>query len=420
MDKKKEKEFSTKTQISRNRNEKNLISEMETDEFKRTGERLITIKNNEVISNKNYIESDEISNRQESFVKQQSFISISTNQKDLKRINYNILPCNKKLIKNLENESEREKTSSRNRLNSNFPSNTNRISCEEENIPLGICFICDKISQKFLYYSSGKCLHFFCKKCGKYYYEEKIEDGLFYFTCPVFFCKCEMSIEIIKKLVSEEHFNSIKENQIKINNNSIISDKKNMTKFQLMKNLNENNEDKNNHIKLYSQKHVIDINSNEHFFFYNKSKTNFCPNCKENSLFVKGGNNYIKCLNCFYSMCKFCLKEYDENHLDISSLGHCKVCFRRKDEKISKNSCIVNFFIQLFLVIISYLLLFIGLFFYIFNFLRICFTCNTKKYINNSFLSFIIYFISFLIMIIFSPFLLIFIPYFPILNEIFG
>ena len=119
-------------------------------------------------------------------------------------------------------------------------------------------------------------------------------------------------------------------------------------------------------------------------------------------------------------MCKFCLKEYDENHLDISSLGHCKVCFRRKDEKISKNSCIVNFFIQLFLVIISYLLLFIGLFFYIFNFLRICFTCNTKKYINNSFLSFIIYFISFLIMIIFSPFLLIFIPYFPILNEIFG
>ena len=229
MDKKKEKEFSTKTQLSRNRNEKNLISEMETDEFKRTGEKLITIKNNEVISNKNYIESDEISNRQESFLKQQSFISISTNQKDLKRINYNILPCNRKIIKNFENESEREKTTSRNRLNSNFPSNTNRINCEEENIPLGICFICDKISQKYLYYSSGKCLHFFCKKCGKYYYEEKIEDGLFYFTCPVFFCKCEMSIEIIKKLVSEEHFNSIKDNQIKINNNSVFSDKKNMT-----------------------------------------------------------------------------------------------------------------------------------------------------------------------------------------------
>ena len=53
INKKKEKEFSTKTQFSRNRNEKlNLISELDTDEYKKVGEKSISIKNNEIISNK--------------------------------------------------------------------------------------------------------------------------------------------------------------------------------------------------------------------------------------------------------------------------------------------------------------------------------------------------------------------------------
>ena len=404
--KKKEKEFSTKTQISRNRNEKlNLISEMDTDEFKRTGERIISLKNNEIISNKNIIQTeDNYSNKQESLNKAQSLLSISTNQKELKNL---IVISNSHFIRNYEYENEREKTNSRNRLNSNVPNNG---SYEEENIPFGICFICEKYNQRSQNYSTGKCMHFFCRRCGKLYYEEKIEDGIKNFKCPLYSCKCDMPIEIIKKLVSETHYNIICES-IKNNNSN---------RYKNWNYINSENIELNNHIHLYSQTHVIDINSNEHFYMYNKAKINICPKCNKNSLFIKGGNHFFKCLNCFYTMCKFCLKSFDNLHLDISYPNHCKVFFRRKDEKNNKNNYLLSFSIQLFMIIVSYFFLFTGLFFYIFNFFQMCFTCNNKKYFNNCFLYFIICFLSVIFLLIFSPFLFLFIPYFPIFNEIFG
>ena len=407
INKKKEKEFSTKTQFSRNRNEKlNLISEMETDEFKRSGEKIISIKNNEIISNKNMIPTeDNFSNKQESLNKAQSLLSISTNQKDFKNI---IVPSNNNhLIRNIEYENEREKTTSRNRLNSNI---VNYGNYEEENIPFGICFICEKYNQKSQNYSTGKCMHFFCRRCGKYYYEEKIEDGINKFKCPLFSCKCEMSIEIVKKLVSEKHYNII------CNNNK----NNNKNKFRNWNYINSENVELNNHIHLYSQTHVIDINSNEHFYMYNKAKSNICPKCNQNALFIKGGNNFFKCLNCFYTMCKFCLKTFDNLHFDISYPNHCKVYFRRKDGKNNKNNCFFSFIIQLLMIIVSYIFLFIGLFFYIFNFFQMCFTCSSKKYVYNCFLYYIIFFLSVIFLFIFSPLLILFIPYFPIFNEILG
>lgn len=407
INKKKEKEFSTKTQFSRNRNEKlNLISELDTDEYKKVGEKSISIKNNEIISNKNMIQTeDNYSNKQESLNKAQSLLSISTNQRELKNI---IVTSNSHFIRNFEYENEREKTTSRNRLNSNIP---NYGSFEEENIPFGICFICDKYNQRSQTYSTGKCMHFFCRRCGKLFYEEQIEDGIIKFKCPIFFCKCEMPIEIIKKLVSEKHYNIICDNNIKKNN---------IYKYRNWNYINSENVELNNHIHLYSQTHVIDINSNEHFYMYNKAKINICPKCNKNSLFIKGGNHFFKCLNCFYTMCKFCLKNFDSLHLDITNSNHCKVFFRRKDQKNIKNNCVFSFINQLFLIIASYILLFIGLYFYIFNFFQMCFTCNNKKYFNNCFLYFIICFLSVIFLLIFSPFLFLFIPYFPIFNEIFG
>ena len=170
-------------------------------------------------------------------------------------------------------------------------------------------------------------------------------------------------------------------------------------------------------LKLYTQRHVLDINSNENFFMFNKFKNIYCPKCNEPALFTKIKGHFIKCLNCYHRICKYCLKDYDEKHMDIAFEEHCKVYFRNDNNFIKNNNVFILFFIQLFFISASYYFCFYGGFLYINNAVK-CIFCVKKD--SNPFIWVIIYFISFILFICAVPVILISLPYFPIFTSIFN
>jgi hypothetical protein len=235
-----------------------------------------------------------------------------------------------------------------------------------EPFPFRICFICDQFYLKEKSFTAEECDHTFCHKCGKAYYEEKIEQGDLHFKCPVFKCMKHVKIDTIRFLVSEKHFAASKDdidsnfpnNPDNVNTNSIknkiIRHKQSMNNF-----INVDS------IKLYSQKHVLDINTNESFFIFNKAKEQFCIKCSEPALYGKNGKYIVKCLNCYHVICKFCMKPFSNDHFDITAFNYCKVYFRRRLRKISltqeKSACKSLMFMLLFLFV-SYFMIVFGAF----------------------------------------------------------
>ena len=67
-------------------------------------------------------------------------------------------------------------------------------------------------------------------------------------------------------------------------------------------------EDKSINIRLYNNKHVIDVNSNMMLYKVRKYKNEYCPNCHEPTLFCKIDTIFHKCLNCGFKVCKYCNK----------------------------------------------------------------------------------------------------------------
>lgn len=276
------------------------------------------------------------------------------------------------------------------------------------------CFICEKSHQRTMIFSVDDCDHLFCRKCGKIFYEDKIEQGETDLTCPKFNCESKASRELIQFLVSEQHFKAL------------LDEEAHDTKF---KNVIKENKDiklklknKFEDIKIYIQPHVIDINTNETFYIFNKAKINFCPNCGENALFSKSGNHFIKCLNCDYMICKYCLKVYTPLHMDISVADHCKVFYRKSDRDESKSNFCKLYLIQLFLTIASFIMVFIGWFHYIFTFWSIIFCQGRKKKLKNMncFVSFLVFTFGIIFFLIGFPVILVSFPYFPVFIEAIG
>ena len=272
------------------------------------------------------------------------------------------------------------------------------------------CFMCDKfyaINENN--FPGNVCSHIFCSKCGKYYFEELIDNDEIKMKCPKFKCQNILTNDLIKKIVSVPHYNKLIQNieKTKRSNNSQLY-------FENI--LNENNKDNEKKIKElqnYIYEHVIDVNSNKKFYLFNKAKNIYCNKCYEPALYSKSGNNFIKCLNCGVSICKYCFKNFSKDHLVISNENHCKVYLRKRYISLRKPSCFSDFFRELGLIIISYIMLFIGLFCSIYS----CFACG--KRIQNICIQIIIILFSLLFTLILSPFILILLPYFPVFNEIF-
>jgi hypothetical protein len=328
--------------------------------------------------------------------------------KSIKKTNQNI---KLQMYNNKNNPFKEEKNSKEEIQNPQFiiynNSRNDSYSEEEDNQRYERCIICER---KIIYnniYSCQSKRHKICRRCVKNYYEDIIEQGERKIKCPIFYCDSPFDKSLLKNIISIHHYN-------------LLDGKPNMisqlTSYHLKENYNSIYDEKET-LKLYTKRHVLDINSNQSFFMFNKAKNQFCSKCNESSLFSKIGGHFIKCLNCFHRICKYCLKEFDEFHMDIGYEDHCKVYYRLENDNIEKNSCIYEFLIQLFFVIASFSFLFIGSFKYFKLFFQKIFC--VKNYDSWYFWIFV-YFFTFIFFICSIPFLLIGFPYFPIFTAIFN
>ena len=269
------------------------------------------------------------------------------------------------------------------------------------------CFICEYLflTEKLCFAECHK--HCLCKKCAKNFYEDAIEDGQKILKCPSLKCQSQMNLKKLKKILSADHYSLVKSKTR--NKAGSIYNAKLKTNIKM--------ED----LKLYTQKHVLDINNNQTFFNYNKRRKLFCPNCEQESLYSKTGTLFLKCLNCNQKICKYCLKNYHENHMNINIEDHCKVYFRRNNIYDNKLNTCKNFCLQLFFVIAAYYLTFVGILLSLFIEFKKLFCVKRKndkitigiilKTLLALFFSVIIFFIS-------VPFIVLILPYFPVILTI--
>lgn len=265
------------------------------------------------------------------------------------------------------------------------------------------CFICEKSYVLSKLYSAECKKHYLCQKCIKSYYEDYLEkkNNSKILKCPCAHCDKEMNYETIKNIIDDVHQQIYK---------SLISENGDV---------NENNKDSfcDNSIKKYSVRHVIDINKNMNLQFFKKTKELFCPKCFSPALCSKTNNYFIKCLNCSYKICKYCLKEYTNNHLDTKMDGYCKVYFRRDDDYIvGNNNIFYLYLIQLLFVIAMYVFSYTGTFLISYNILKKIFKLNDKRknFFNITKKFFVILF-SIILLIISSSLFIVCYPFFPVI-----
>ena len=335
--------------------------------------------------------------------------------------NKNIQPI--QILNNKDKSSKRESKFSKNNSTNLFEDNNNRI------IPAKIddnrrlkCLICEKVFKENKIFAPRCEKHLMCRKCIKSYYEEIIENNNFVLKCPFTKCNEEIDFEILKTIISPIHCEMIITQQKKsknssnniynLNNNSISNS---VGKELILKDtkLIFNTKIKNDNLKFYSQNHVIDINSNEKLYMYNKNKDIFCQKCLNPTLFTKINGYFIKCLNCDYKLCKYCLREFSDYHMDIMSPNHCKVYYRRDDYYFDNPHIIIKYLLQLFFVFSMYYLTFAGIFYIVLGFSKKL----IKISIHNKCLLLIFicfaYLFSFIVLLACSPFIIIIHPFFP-------
>ena len=281
-------------------------------------------------------------------------------------------------------------TSTTKKGNSNIKTNKFRICMNDKEDQ---CFICEKpfISYEIIY--CAECnIHLMCKSCAKNYYQQNFENNNITLKCPDYNCQQIMDYSLIKNILNQEYQD--------------LLEKKNEDNKILRMDLNNKIISRN-----YSEKHVIDINSNRQLYIYEKNKDIYCFNCMKPSLYGGMSKDFLKCLNCHKKICKFCFKEYKDNHMNKKNEDRCKVYFRRKTRKQKKINICIKFFYQLFFIIAMFLMIFIGTFLYINKFLIFVLRINNIK--GKFFLNTILKIFTFIIFLCFIPFIYILLPYFP-------
>ena len=394
-----------------NKNNNNKIISKDSDK-ENNKNNLIEISKDNKISNDNSIVNDNISEHKklmplipEGIVKknnlgenneviQSSYIKAKpitiVNKKNLKKnVNSNLISSNRDLKVN----------------------ESSRVYYKPMQMTQKNCYICEKPFYLNKLFCADCGIHFLCRKCVKNYYEDYIENknNTKILKCPNTKCNKFINYEILKTIISENHQRLYEleesENKTLSKNNGIY----NSMKLSLIK-------DDDNNAKKYTEKHVLDINSNMNFFMYKKSKDIFCPKCLNPNLFSKTNNHFIKCLNCDYKICKYCLKEYTLRHLDMKIEGYCKVHYRNDDKNEDEQNLFFIYFLQLFFVISMYVLTYCGSYLFFYNIFKTIFGLNNKNkncsYFIKKFLNVLFSSILFLIT---CPFIIILYPFFPAL-----
>ena len=265
-----------------------------------------------------------------------------------------------------------------------------------------LCQICEHTLPMSRLFSAKCQKHYFCKKCIKSYYEDIIENGNRDLVCPFVKCKEPVVKEDLRNIISDNHYKMLTNNM----------DKNEMT--LLFAKLKTDTIPEN--FDLYTEKHVLDVDTNKKFFSYNSIKEQYCSYCRKEALFSKINSHFSKCLNCEIKICKYCSKEFTNYHLDINHPDHCKVYYRNNDENQQPNKKFLKFLLELFLVCALFYLSFVGsfllirqMFYFIFNLKQ---NKNCIKYI-------FLYLFTFICFLVTIPIIFILFPVFPSLVSIF-
>jgi hypothetical protein len=294
--------------------------------------------------------------------------------------------------------------------------NINTINMRELHSVYEHCQLCGKKCPMVKLYSAECEKHLLCKKCFKTYYEDVIKKGEKKLVCPFIQCKSPVNIYTVKSIINNEVFKYYRESNSLINNFRRHS-------FERTKPFGElSSTDNINQVNLFSKRNILDINSNNYktAFIDNKySKDSICPFCYEKSIFSGGSGHFMKCLNCENAICKYCGKEYDENHMEIYNENHCKIYYRKYIIPFKKSNCSIQIFFQLVYLFASFFIMIACPFFYINNFTKTIFKPKREKSIINCIKIFISWLISILFYLIIFPIIFILLPYFPLIIIIF-
>ena len=284
------------------------------------------------------------------------------------------------------------------------------------------CIFCDKISNNEKYNSYFTCSHFFCKKCGKTFYEDSIDSMIAknnftpFIKCPIIDCPKKISLSLLKSIISEKYYNELMINLDKNKNEMSNRKLKNQKDITIMKTetistkkydeiLHKNRICNESH--KYLQKNIIDLNSQNKYIYYIKKSFIRCAKCKEYSIYSGIEGNYDRCLKCMSKYCKYCHKIFENSHLDITKITHCKV-FYRIEKKFWSQNFWYRYLINLLIVAGGYL------------FVLTFFIIKMKKAIKNTKICrrIMIICICFILFFLFLPICLIILPYFPMIISL--
>jgi len=151
------------------------------------------------------------------------------------------------------------------------------------------------------------------------------------------------------------------------------------------------------------KKHIIKIGAvskfNRVIKKVNELKNIYCSSCHKPSLFLVKNKPFIKCLNCGFSICKFCYKQYNYLHLLRNNENSCRVFFRTK----------VNLKFTKFIYLYQFLYIFGGFFVLYIGFTKIeaGYLSNyhkNKRHWINILLFYVLLVINFFVIIIILPY----------------
>ncbi len=294
--------------------------------------------------------------------------------------------------------------------------NANAINMRELHSVYSLCQLCGKKCPMVKLYSADCEKHLLCKKCFKTYYEDIIKKGEKKLVCPFIQCREPVNIYTIKSIINSEVFKYYRENNSTINNfrRHSFERAKPFGEFSSSGNINQSN--------LFSRRNILDINKNNYktAFIDNKySKDSICPFCYEKSIFSGGSGHFMKCLNCENAICKYCGKEYNEDHMEIYNENHCKIYYRKYIIPFQKSKSSIQIFFQLVYLFASFIIMIACPFFYINNFTKTIIKPKKEKFFIYFIKIFIVWLISILLYLIIFPIIFILLPYFPLIIIIF-
>ena len=290
------------------------------------------------------------------------------------------------------------------------------------------CLICERKFSVMNLCCSECNIHFFCRKCLKYYCRELIEKGIKKMKCPITNCNYNIYEQFLKSVLSKEYRQLLlkKLNPLKSEEKTtVVENDISRNKYKIFNTkIKHSSEDKSINIRLYNNKHVIDVNSNMMLYKVRKYKNEYCPNCHEPTLFCKIDTIFHKCLNCGFKVCKYCNKEYTKTHLIINYPGHCKVYYKKKEDIEIKRNNGTRFLIQLLYTLSMFYIIFAFCYLSIYNFFKeiLKITKNNKSNIIliifwriKDILNIII---SIILFVTIFPFLFIWTPFFPVIISL--